>query len=171
MSAYPDTSFLCAPYRHQANSPHAAAYFQAMPGPLEVSTLLLYEFKQSVRFQIRLHRHDPKKGYPKPEGMKMLADLKSDLMRGAVVVIPAPWPQVHAAGAESSSALRISCERVTSSVAEVADLGGSSSASTFTPAANSQTRTKPARAARPCGRDDRWCRVSSRFFESPRDVR
>ena len=72
--------------------------FQAMPGPLEVSTLLLYEFKQSVRFQIRLHRHDPKKGYPKPEGMKMLADLKSDLISGAVVVIPAPWPQVHAAG-------------------------------------------------------------------------
>ena len=28
----------------------------------------------------------------------MLADLKSDLISGAVVVIPAPWPQVHAAG-------------------------------------------------------------------------
>jgi len=97
MSAYPDTSFLCALYRHQVNSPQAATYFQAMPGPLEVSTLLLYEFKQSVRLQIRLHRHDPKKGYPKPEGMKMLADLKSDLISGAVVVIPAPWPQVHAA--------------------------------------------------------------------------
>lgn len=27
----------------------------------------------------------------------MLADLKSDLISGAVVVIPAPWPQVHGA--------------------------------------------------------------------------
>ena len=97
MAAYPDTSFLCALYRHQANSARAAAYFQSMPGPLEVTTLLLYEFKQSVRFQIRLHRLDPKRGFPKPEGLKMLADLKSDLISGAVTVIPAPWPQVHGA--------------------------------------------------------------------------
>ena len=97
MLAYPDTSFLCALYRSQANSPQAAAYFQAMPGPLEVTTLLLYEFRQAVRFQIRLRRHDPGKGYPKPEGTKMMADLKSDLINGAVIVIPGPWPQVHSA--------------------------------------------------------------------------
>lgn len=57
-----------------------AAYFAAMPGSLEVTTLLLYEFRQAVRFQIRLHRHDPSKGYPRAEGNKMLADLKSDLI-------------------------------------------------------------------------------------------
>ena len=67
MLAYPDTSFLCAIYRSQDNSPIAAAYFQTMPGPLEVTTLLLYEFRQAVRFQIRLRRHDPNKGYPRPE--------------------------------------------------------------------------------------------------------
>ena len=27
----------------------------------------------------------------------MLADLKADLVSGAVVVIPGPWPQVHSA--------------------------------------------------------------------------
>lgn len=95
MLAYPDTSFLCALYRAQVNSPQAAAYFQAMPGPLEVTTLLLYEFRQSIRFQVHLHRRDTKKGYRKPEGMKMLADLKSDLVNGAVVVIPVGWPHVH----------------------------------------------------------------------------
>ena len=97
MLAYPDTSFLCALYRTQANSPQAAAYFQAMLGPLEVTSLLLYEFRQAVRFQIRLRRHDPTKGYPRPEGKKMLADFKSDLISGAVVVIPGPWHQVHSA--------------------------------------------------------------------------
>jgi predicted nucleic acid-binding protein len=97
IAAYPDTSFLCALYRKQVNSPRAAAYFQAMPGPLEVTTLLLYEFRQAVRFQIRLHRYDSKKGYPRSEGMKMLLDLKSDLLSGAVVVVPGPWPQVHLA--------------------------------------------------------------------------
>ena len=64
MQAYPDTSFLCALYRLQANSEQAAAYFSAMPDPLEVTTLLLYEFRQAVRFQIRLRRHHPAKGYP-----------------------------------------------------------------------------------------------------------
>jgi len=97
MKTYPDTSFLCALYRLQANSPVAAAWFAAMPGPLEVSTLLLYEFRQAVRFQIHLHRHDGAKGYNRHEGAKMLADLKSDLVSGSLVIIPAPWPQVHGA--------------------------------------------------------------------------
>jgi len=97
MQAYPDTSFLCALYRLQVNSPQAAAYFAAMPGPLEVTSLLIYEFRQAVRFQIRLHRLDGTKGYSKAEGTKMLADLKSDLVSGAVAIVPAPWHQVHAA--------------------------------------------------------------------------
>ncbi|NJK90717.1 MAG: type II toxin-antitoxin system VapC family toxin [Blastochloris sp.] len=97
MRAYPDTSFLCALYRLQVNSVDAAAYFADMPGPLEVTTLLLYEFRQAVRFQIRLNRHEPSKGYSRTEGSKMLADLKSDLVRGEVRTIPAPWPQIHLA--------------------------------------------------------------------------
>ena len=97
MKAYPDTSFLCALYRLQDNSSEAAAYFAAMPEPLEVTTLLLYEFRQAVRFQIRLHRADPSKGYSRAQGTKMLADLKADLISGELVTIPAPWPLIHLA--------------------------------------------------------------------------
>jgi predicted nucleic acid-binding protein len=97
MSAFPDTSFLCALYRLQANSPIAASYFSQMPGPLEVSTLLLYEFRQAVRFQVRLHRHDASKGYTQSEGQSMLADLKADLVSRALVTVPAPWPEIHLA--------------------------------------------------------------------------
>lgn len=97
MKTYLDTSFLCALYRLQANSAQAAAHFASMPGPLEVTTLLLYEFRQAVRFQIRLHRHDPAKGYSRSEGTKMLADLKSDLVHSQVRIIPAPWQQIHLA--------------------------------------------------------------------------
>ena len=97
MSAFPDTSFLCALYRLQANSQVAASYFAQMPGPLEVSTLLLYEFRQAVRFQVRLHRHDSSKGYTQAEGNCMLADLKADLVSGAVVTVPAPWAEIHLA--------------------------------------------------------------------------
>ena len=97
MRAYPDTSFLCALYRLQVHSPRAAVYFAAMPGPLEVTPLLLYEFRQAVRFQIRLHRKDASRGYSRADGTRMLADLKSDLVNRAVITIPAPWPQVHGA--------------------------------------------------------------------------
>lgn len=97
MKAYPDTSFLCALCRLQTNFPEAAAYFAAKFGHLEVTTLLLYEFRQAVRFQIRLHRHDPAKGYSHAEGTKMLANLKADLVSGDVITIPAPWHQIHLA--------------------------------------------------------------------------
>lgn len=96
MTDYPDTSFLCALYRLQVNSPEAAKHFAALPGPLEVTSLLLYEFRQSVRFQVRLHRKDAGKGFAKSDGAKMLGDLKSDLAGGALVVRPAPWPEIHA---------------------------------------------------------------------------
>ncbi|MEI6603824.1 MAG: PIN domain-containing protein [Verrucomicrobiota bacterium] len=97
MTCYADTSFLCALYRLQENSAQAAAYFATMAGPLEVTTLLLFEFRQSVRFHIRLHSQHANKRFPKAQGMKMLADLRADLVSGAVVIVPCSWPQVHAA--------------------------------------------------------------------------
>jgi predicted nucleic acid-binding protein len=97
MNCYPDTSFLCALYRLQENSAKAAATFATMAGPLEVTTLLLFEFRQSLRFQVRLHRQQANKGFPKAQGMKMLADLKADLVSSVLVLVPCPWPQVHAA--------------------------------------------------------------------------
>ncbi len=97
MKVYPDVSFFCALYRLQANSQQAASYFAAMPGPLEVTTLLLYEFRQGVRFQVRLNRHDPTKGFSRDEGTKMLVHLKEDLVSGDVLTVPAPWPEVHRA--------------------------------------------------------------------------
>ena len=95
MIAFPDTSFLCAFYRRQDNSPQAAAYFKAMPEALHVSGLLLYEFRQSVRFQVWLHARDKAKGYPQADCVRALADLQTDLDTGAVVVVTADWPDVH----------------------------------------------------------------------------
>ena len=55
MTAYPDTSFLCALYRQQDNSREAAAHFKGMTEALHVTSLLLYEFRQSLRLQVWLH--------------------------------------------------------------------------------------------------------------------
>jgi predicted nucleic acid-binding protein len=95
MIALPDTSFLCAFYRRQDNSPHAAAYFMAMPEALPVSGLVLYEFRQSVRFQVWLHARDKAKGYPQADCDHALADLQTDLDTGALVMVTADWPDVH----------------------------------------------------------------------------
>jgi len=95
MIAFPDTSFLCALYRQQANSPAAAAYFKAMVEPLYVSSLLLYEFRQSLRFQVWLHARDRNKGYPQVNCNHALADLQTDLDTGVVMVVSVNWPEVH----------------------------------------------------------------------------
>ena len=93
--AYPDTSYLCAIYRRQDNSPAAAAHFQALPDPLPVSSLLLYEFRQSVRFQAWLHARDKTKGYPQADCDRALADLQTDLDTGALMLVAAEWADVH----------------------------------------------------------------------------
>jgi len=95
MIAFPDTSFLCALYRRQDNSPAAAAHFKALLEALHVSGLLLYEFRQSTRFQVWLHRQDPRKGFSQADGDRALADLQSDLDTGAVVTATVDWADVH----------------------------------------------------------------------------
>lgn len=95
MIAFPDTSFLCALYRRQDNSAAAAGYFKALPEALSVSSLLLYEFRQSMRFQVWLHTQDKNKGYPQTDCDRALADLQTDLETGAAIVATVDWPDVY----------------------------------------------------------------------------
>jgi predicted nucleic acid-binding protein len=95
MIAFPDTSFLCALYVRQDNSLAAAAYFKTMPEALHVSGLLLYEFRQSVRFQVWLHGRDKNKGYPQAIAETALGKLQANMEAGAVVPVTADWPDVH----------------------------------------------------------------------------
>lgn len=94
VNAYPDTSFLCGLYVAQDTSARAAAHYQGMLEPLYVTGLLLYEFRQSARWQVYLHGQDRRKGYPQRVAERALADLQSNLDSGAVVVIPADWGEV-----------------------------------------------------------------------------
>jgi predicted nucleic acid-binding protein len=100
--AFPDTSFLCALYRLQDNSLEGAAYFETMPEALCVSGLLLYEFRQSVRFQVWLYRKDKSKGYSEAECNQALADLQSDLDAGVVAIVNVDWLDVHSRAEEIS---------------------------------------------------------------------
>jgi predicted nucleic acid-binding protein len=95
MNGFPDTSFLCALYRQQLNSPKAIAIMRALTGALGCSTLVLLEFRQSVRLQMCLHSQDRTKGFAKAEGAGMLRDFQSDIVSGVLEVIAVDWPDVH----------------------------------------------------------------------------
>ena len=95
MTVFPDTSFLCALYVRQENSPAAAACFQKLPGALPVSNLLLFEFRQGVRFQVWLHSQDRRRGYPQSQAEMALAQLQANLDAGALEVMAVDWPDVH----------------------------------------------------------------------------
>jgi predicted nucleic acid-binding protein len=95
MSAFPDTSFLCAVYRTQTHSDRADALMEARTKPLWVSSFLMLEFRQSVRFQARLHEHDRKKGFMRTEAQLMLRHLQSDLANEVIQMVSVDWSAVH----------------------------------------------------------------------------
>ena len=75
-----------------------------LSGALGVSSLLLLEFRQSVRLQIRLHLNDRTKGFARTEGQQMLNDLQIDLNAGLLTSIPVDWAAVHQRAEALSSA-------------------------------------------------------------------
>lgn len=88
MIAYPDTSFLCSLYRRQDYSLLAITHREQMTEPLQVASLLQFEFLQSIRLQVWLHGQDRKKGYSQGEADQMITDWESDIATGVVVIIP-----------------------------------------------------------------------------------
>jgi predicted nucleic acid-binding protein len=95
MSAYSDTSFLCALYRGQDNNAQAIRHANKMQGPLQVTSLTLYEFRQSIRFQEFLHGKDPNRGFDHGSGRIALANLQGNIAHGKVLVMPADWADVY----------------------------------------------------------------------------
>lgn len=109
MSAYPDTSYLCALYRYQDNSEIAAKHFQAIDGPLQVSSPLLFEFRQSIRWQSYLHSKDKTKGFPLKTGTAALANLQLNIDAGAIQIIPVDWPDIVSISERLSSEFTPNC--------------------------------------------------------------
>ncbi len=62
---------------------------------LPVSSLLLFEFRQSVRLQTRLFELDRNKGFSTAEGVRMLRDLQLDLKDEVLSIQLPDWTDVH----------------------------------------------------------------------------
>lgn len=94
MNTYQDTSFLCAMYRFQENSTIAASYFSSMKDALLVASPLLYEFRQSMRWQVYLNQQNPLKGFPHETAQAALAMLNSNISQKILVLAPIEWAEV-----------------------------------------------------------------------------
>jgi len=108
VTAYPDTSFLCAFYLKQSNSPAAAAYSATMKGPLCVTTLLAYEFRQSLRFQVWRHAANPREGVALQDAQAALSQFEEDLSKGIAVLAPCNFHDVFRRADELSTRCTIS---------------------------------------------------------------
>ncbi len=103
MKFFPDTSFLYSAYREQIHSPRADAAMEQRDSPLAVSTLLLFEFRNSIRLQQKLFRGDRTKGFSKNEAAAMLRHLQTDLRSNTLETVPCDWPDVHRIAEELSA--------------------------------------------------------------------
>ena len=94
MTAYPDTSFLCAFYLKQSNSPAAAAHAATMKEPLHVTALVAYEFRQSLRFHVWRRAANPREGVAQVDAQAAAAQFEADLTNGVAVLIPCHFADV-----------------------------------------------------------------------------
>jgi predicted nucleic acid-binding protein len=95
MNAFADTSFLFALYRQQDNSDLADAFVARSREPVHASSLVIYEFRQSARFQTFRHSKDRTNGFSKRVADKMLEVLQENINGGVIVLVPVEWPEVH----------------------------------------------------------------------------
>ena len=92
---FADTSFLCALYREQDNSPDADRLMRQKAGPVQVSSLVLFEFRQSTRFQAFRFSKDRTQGFPKQEAQRTLDILQANIAAGRIMISPVEWQDVH----------------------------------------------------------------------------
>ena len=95
MRCFTDTSFLCAIYRLQDNSEKAFAFMETFKGDIIVSSQVLWEFRQSARFQVFRHQSDKTKGFSKSEAERMIGALTANVKAGALLLVSVEWPDVH----------------------------------------------------------------------------
>ena len=95
MRCFTDTSFLCALYRLQDNSEKAFAFIEAFKVVVIVSSKVLWEFRQSSRFQVFRHQNDKTKGFSKIEAERMMGALAVNVKSGGLALATVEWPDVH----------------------------------------------------------------------------
>lgn len=95
MKAFADTSFLYALYRQQDNSHLADAFISRSREPIHASSLVIYEFRQSARFEAFRYSRDRTAGFSKRATNQIIEVLQENINDGAIILVPVEWPEVH----------------------------------------------------------------------------
>ncbi len=104
MRCFADTSFLCALYRLQENSEKAFAFMESFDGEIVVSSQVVWEFRQSTRFQVFRYHNDKTKGFSKLVAERMISTLAENMTARALSLAVVDWPDVHSIAETLSSA-------------------------------------------------------------------
>jgi predicted nucleic acid-binding protein len=104
LNAFADTSLLCALYREQDNSQEADRLIQQESSPVHVSSLVLFEFRQSLRLQAFRFSQDRTQGFSKTEAHRMLEILQANIVAGLLMIPPIEdWAKVYSIAEELSA--------------------------------------------------------------------
>lgn len=97
MSAFADTSILCALFREQDNSKQADALVKMYRNqePIYLSALVIFEFRQSVRLQAFRFSKNRSQGFSKKTADEMLDQLDGNIVNGVFIVAPVDWMDVY----------------------------------------------------------------------------
>lgn len=68
---------------------------ETFKGEIIVSSQVLWEFRQSARFQVFRFHNDKSKGFSKPEADRMMAALSANVKLGSLTLATVEWPDVH----------------------------------------------------------------------------
>lgn len=95
MKPFVETSFLCSLYREDVFSERADRWAAEWNRPLPFSSLVQFEFRQSIRLQTRLHQSRPDIGLTHVAALHLLRHEEQDLSRGILELLPVDWTAVH----------------------------------------------------------------------------
>lgn len=95
MIFFADTSFFCALYRTEVHSGKADAFSEAHPDQIVLSSLIGFEFRQSIRLQIRQHESDHRVGISRADAARVMRDFQADMQNGVFPLLTPDWPAVH----------------------------------------------------------------------------
>jgi len=95
VSAFADTSFLCALYHTQPGTERADGYMQARGGAVDITSMVRFEFLQGTRLEA--WRHDIRRttaGYSLGEALALQLRFDEELRAGRVRILAPDWELV-----------------------------------------------------------------------------
>ncbi len=95
MNYFADTSFFCSLYRTDSHSRKVDTFCESHPNQIVLSSLISFEFRQSIRLQIYQYVHNKNIGISKEVGINVLHHFQTDTQTSVFKLLMPDWAEVH----------------------------------------------------------------------------